>query len=128
MKRIYCLLLFVFGIINPVFAQEVYQAHTHVRLVSEQDAVAQGEVFWVGFDLMMDDGWHVYWQNPGDSGLAPKIKWELQSGINVRTLLNYKCRTSNHFEKSLIKINALLKGIHSSCFLSVAPTLQSLKR
>ena len=83
MNRFYWLILFFLGCIHPVFAQEAYQAHTHVRLVSEQDAVAQGEVFWVGFDLMMDDGWHVYWQNPGDSGLTPKIKWQLPSGIKV---------------------------------------------
>lgn len=83
MKRIYCLLLFVFGIINPVFAQEVYQAHTHVRLVSEQDAVVPGKTFWVGVDLILDDGWHAYWQNPGDSGLTPKIKWQLPSGIRL---------------------------------------------
>jgi len=83
MNRFYWLILFFLGCINPVFAQEAYQAHTHVRFVSEQDAVAQGEIFWVGFDLMMDDGWHVYWKNPGDSGLTPKIKWQLPSGIKV---------------------------------------------
>ena len=83
MNKFYWLILFFLVSINPVFAQEAYQAHTHVRLVSEQDAVAQGGIFWVGFDLMMDDGWHVYWQNPGDSGLTPKIKWQLPSGIRV---------------------------------------------
>jgi cytochrome c biogenesis protein CcdA len=31
----------------------------------------------------LDDGWHAYWQNPGDSGLAPKIKWKLPSGIQA---------------------------------------------
>ena len=83
MNRFYWLLLFFLGSINPVFAQEVYQAHTHVRLVSEQDAVVPGGTFWVGLDLILDDGWHVYWQNPGDSGLSPKIKWHLPSGIKA---------------------------------------------
>ena len=89
MKKFYWLLLFFFGSINPVFgstplttgSQEVYQAHTHVRLVSEQDAVVPGGTLWVGFDLVLDDGWHVYWKNPGDAGLPPKIKWQLPSGI-----------------------------------------------
>ena len=67
MKRSYWLLLFFLGSINPVLAQEVYQAHTHVRLVSEQDTVVPGRTFWVGIDMALDDGWHVYWQNPGDS-------------------------------------------------------------
>jgi thiol:disulfide interchange protein DsbD len=83
MKRFYWLLLFLIAGINPVFAQETYQAHTHVRLVSEQDAVAAGGTFWVGLDLIMDDGWHVYWQNPGDSGFSPRIKWDLPPGIKA---------------------------------------------
>ena len=66
--RVFCwLFVFFLGSINPVFSQEVYQAHTYVRLVSEQDAVVPGKTFWVGIDLVLDDGWHVYWQNPGDS-------------------------------------------------------------
>ncbi len=83
MKKFYCLLLFFLGSVNPVFAQEAYQAHTHARLVSEQDAVVPGGTFWVGLDLILDDGWHVYWQNPGDSGVSPKIKWVLPSGIKA---------------------------------------------
>jgi len=84
MNKFYFLLLFFLGSVNPVFSQEVYQAHTHVRLVSEQDAVVPGGTFWVGLDLILDDGWHVYWQNPGDSiGLAPKIKWQLPPGIRA---------------------------------------------
>ncbi|MBF0570443.1 MAG: thioredoxin family protein [Candidatus Omnitrophica bacterium] len=83
MKRVCWLLVFLLGSINLAVAQEVYQAHTHVRLVSEQNSVVRGGTFWVGLDLILDDGWHVYWQNPGDSGLSPKIKWHLSSGINA---------------------------------------------
>ena len=82
-NRFYFLLLFFLGIINPVFAQEVYQAHTHVRLICEQNAIVPGKTFWVGVDLILDDGWHAYWQNPGDSGLTPKIKWQLPSGVKA---------------------------------------------
>ena len=57
--------------------------HAHAMLVSEQDTVAAGSTFWVGVDLVMDEGWHVYWKNPGDSGMAPRIKWELPRGIRA---------------------------------------------
>jgi thiol:disulfide interchange protein len=83
MKRFYWLLLFFIGSINPVLAQEFNQEHAHARLVSEQDTVARGAIFWAGIDLALDDGWHVYWQNPGDSGISPKIKWKLPSGITA---------------------------------------------
>ena len=54
MQMFYYLLLFFLGSINPAFAQEAYQAHTHVKLVSEQDAVVPGGTFWVGIDLLLE--------------------------------------------------------------------------
>jgi len=83
MKKFFCLLFFFIGSMDFVFAQGVYQAHTHVQLISEQNAIVPGQTFWVGFDLGLDEGWHVYWRNPGDSGLSPKIKWDLPSGIKA---------------------------------------------
>jgi thiol:disulfide interchange protein len=83
MNGFYWLILFLLGSINPVFAQEAYQAHTHLRLVSEQDAVVPSGTFWAAIDMVPDDGWHVYWKNPGDAGLAPKIKWDLPFGVKA---------------------------------------------
>lgn len=83
MKSFFGVLLFFLWLINPGFADQVYQAHTHAQIVGEQNAVLPRGTFWVGIDLGLDDGWHVYWQNPGDSGLAPKIQWQLSSGIKA---------------------------------------------
>jgi len=83
MKRFFLLLLFLTASLNPAFAQNVYQAHTHVQLLAEQDTVAAGNTFWVGIDFLPDEGWHFYWQNPGDSGLAPRIKWDLPSSVRA---------------------------------------------
>jgi DsbC/DsbD-like thiol-disulfide interchange protein/cytochrome c biogenesis protein CcdA len=49
-------------------------------LVSSRDAAAPGEAFEAGLRLKMLPGWHVYWKNPGDSGLAPKLTWRLPPG------------------------------------------------
>ncbi|NJL83547.1 MAG: hypothetical protein HC890_12440 [Chloroflexaceae bacterium] len=46
-------------------------------LVSEVQSVQGGTPFWVALHLKIREGWHVYWQNPGDSGTAPIIKWAL---------------------------------------------------
>jgi DsbC/DsbD-like thiol-disulfide interchange protein len=32
--------------------------------------------FWIGVDMDIREGWHVYWRNPGDSGLPTTIRWE----------------------------------------------------
>lgn len=66
-----------------LFAQEVYQAHTYVKFVSTTQNIKPGEPVWIGLHMKMDQDWHVYWKNPGDSGLEPKIKWELPEGFKA---------------------------------------------
>ncbi len=31
----------------------------------------------------MDQGWHTYWRNPGDSGLPTRVKWTLPHGFEA---------------------------------------------
>lgn len=53
------------------------------RLVAEPSAVAPGTTVTVGIRMAMKPGWHVYWRNPGDSGLPPEMAWDLPQGVNV---------------------------------------------
>jgi thiol:disulfide interchange protein DsbD len=53
------------------------------RLVAERDAVLPGESLWIGLRLEHDPHWHTYWQNPGDSGLATTIAWDLPHGVTI---------------------------------------------
>jgi thiol:disulfide interchange protein/DsbC/DsbD-like thiol-disulfide interchange protein len=53
------------------------------RLVSEASSVAPGQSFWVALDLNIRDGWHTYWRNPGDSGQATTLKWQLPPGFTA---------------------------------------------
>ncbi|GAB6843560.1 thiol:disulfide interchange protein DsbD [Methylorubrum rhodinum] len=72
------------------------------RLVSEAATLAPGQTVTLGLELAMKPGWHVYWRNPGDSGLPPEMAWRLPEGfsvgatqwpaperIPVQTLMNY---------------------------------------
>ena len=36
----------------------------------------------LGLLLTMEDNWHVYWVNAGDSGEPPHIHWTLPAGID----------------------------------------------
>ncbi len=49
-------------------------------VVADRAAVAPGEVFTVAVVLEMDEGWHTYWRNPGDSGAPPRIVLTLPEG------------------------------------------------
>ena len=41
----------------------------------------------LGVQLWIDPGWHVYWKNPGDSGLPTRVKFTLPPGFTAGPLL-----------------------------------------
>jgi thiol:disulfide interchange protein DsbD len=41
---------------------------------------SNGEESRVGVLFDLDPGWHLYWRNPGDTGLAPELDWQLGLG------------------------------------------------
>jgi thiol:disulfide interchange protein DsbD len=52
----------------------------------EQSAVTPGSKVNVGIQIVTDSGWHIYWQNPGDSGEPPRIQWQLPVGVTAGDL------------------------------------------
>jgi thiol:disulfide interchange protein/DsbC/DsbD-like thiol-disulfide interchange protein len=53
------------------------------RLVSETSAIGPGQSFWVALEFDIRDGWHTYWRNPGDSGQATRLAWQLPPGFTA---------------------------------------------
>lgn len=65
------------------FCEPVRVEHVEAELISENASVAPGEPFWVGVRFVMDEGWHIYWRNPGDSGMATSVEWVLPEGFKA---------------------------------------------
>jgi len=59
----------------------VRQPHVTAELISNGTGVSQN--FDIVLHLHMDSGWHTYWINPGDAGLATTIKWTLPPGFTA---------------------------------------------
>jgi DsbC/DsbD-like thiol-disulfide interchange protein len=57
--------------------------HVKASLLAETDAVSPGHPLQLGIRLEMEKEWHTYWQNPGDSGLATRVRWELPTGFSA---------------------------------------------
>ncbi len=57
--------------------------HSEARLVSEVAWVQPGQPFTVALRLEMEEGWHSYWKNPGDSGQPTSIDWALPQGFTA---------------------------------------------
>ena len=58
-------------------------AHTQARLVLALETARPGDTVLVGVQFRMDPRWHTYWRNPGASGMATKIEWELPAGVTA---------------------------------------------
>lgn len=61
-------------------------AHVAARLVSEATAAAPGARITVGLSKRIAPGWHTYWLNPGDSGIATSVSWQLPAGASAGEL------------------------------------------
>ncbi len=55
-----------------------------VTLISDTDAPVPGQPFRLGLRFRLSPGWHIYWRNPGDSGLPPEISFTLPAGAPGR--------------------------------------------
>src|SRR5665213_3399111 len=50
-------------------------------LLAEPSAATPGIPFTAAVRLRVPEGWHLAWQNPGDAGLPPSLRWELPAQV-----------------------------------------------
>ena len=55
--------------------------HLSVELTSLAPSVSPGGQVTVGLVVTLEEHWHVYWVNAGDSGEPPALKWTLPAGV-----------------------------------------------
>ncbi|MGX1306745.1 thiol:disulfide interchange protein/DsbC/DsbD-like thiol-disulfide interchange protein [Amorphus suaedae] len=54
--------------------------HIATRIVVGSSSVAPGDTVEIAITQTVEDGWHTYWENPGDSGAPTLFGWALPSG------------------------------------------------
>lgn len=77
------ILFLLFSLLAVSVANAQPEPHVRVDLVPMVTSIAPGDSFDVVFRQDIDDEWHTYWTNPGDSGAAPDIKWTVPEGVSV---------------------------------------------
>src|SRR5262249_12940294 len=55
----------------------------HARLLTETLSLQRNHDGWLAVELTIEPGWHVYWRNPGDAGLATSVKWKLPPQVSA---------------------------------------------
>ena len=93
-----------------------------VELVADVESLQPGTPFMAGVLITLPEHWHTYWLNPGDSGMAPELKWQLPEGFTAGPILwpaparfDESSATSFGYEKEVL----LLREIRPPADLAV---------
>jgi len=84
-RGILCLLLLTWLV--PASAQfpsfQRTARNTTARLILSHEIAKPGDTVLAGIELTMDEGWHTYWENGGDSGIPTTIHWDLPPTLSA---------------------------------------------
>lgn len=89
MRQMISVLILCFAAIiaaMPTYAAEtqmVEMDESRVTIVTDHDVIAPGQSFYMAVQWAMDPDWHVYWQNPGDSGESLQIDLDPRAAFMV---------------------------------------------
>ena len=86
MRRICLALATLLACQLPVLSASKGDQVVKASLVADTASIESGKSFRVGVRLIMDPGWHTYWKNPGDAGLATTVAWKLPKGFSAGKL------------------------------------------
>ncbi|MCC7304697.1 MAG: thioredoxin family protein [Alphaproteobacteria bacterium] len=112
----FLLFLIVLFLALPAQAEEPRPQphHVMIRLVPERSVIQPGGEIRIAIEQSIDEGWHTYWKNPGDSGTAPRVTWTLPEGFSTGDLqwpVPHKITAANltnyGYEKSAILLQTL---------------------
>jgi hypothetical protein len=67
-------------------AEEADDPKVEARLVADATEIEPGSTLRLGVRFKIADGWHIYWRNPGEAGLATAIDFQLPMGFDVGPL------------------------------------------
>lgn len=86
MTRLFAIVLCLFTVFGFSLAQarqseSVDTGKVVASLISSHDTVAPGSTVHLALRTELDDGWHTYWRNPGDSGEPVQLSWTLPDGV-----------------------------------------------
>ena len=83
MKNIFLTLSILWSTV--LLANPVDTGHAKASLITNLQSSSQ-ESFYVGIRLQMQDGWHTYWENPGDSGSPFEATWMTDAGVIIENV------------------------------------------
>lgn len=76
--------LFVFIVLaSTIYSFAQQKSLAEARLVVDSFSPKKDSVISIGVLISLKDDWHIYWRNPGDSGMPTDIEFNLPNGITA---------------------------------------------
>jgi DsbC/DsbD-like thiol-disulfide interchange protein/cytochrome c biogenesis protein CcdA len=85
-NRILPLLLLLLALLPATAAAQPAPHANHIAVSLAGESAAGGRDFDVVFEMRPEAGWHGYWENPGDAGVATRVEWRLPDGVTAGPL------------------------------------------
>ncbi|MCX7736752.1 MAG: protein-disulfide reductase DsbD family protein [Candidatus Kapabacteria bacterium] len=96
LKSVYISIFFALLLFNGPLAYSKVKSNVNVKLYSSQSVISPGDEIQLAVEFRIKNQWHIYWENPGDAGMATTLEFTLPEGFKVgRVLYPYpsKCKT-----------------------------------
>lgn len=103
------------GVLSSTLASPLAAARPHfidVKLIASSAAPKPGRAILVGLEMIPQHGWHGYWSNPGESGLAPSVSWTAPQGVHFGPL--------EHPAPTLLNLMGMVGYVHAGPHVLVA--------
>lgn len=123
------ILFLVLGVLVPAaHAQE--GPHVRLNVIPERTVIEAGETLMIALEQTLDPGWHTYWLNPGDSGVAPVFSWTLPEGFEAGKILwpiPHSIKYGEILDYGYVEKATLLQEMTAPANLPPGPLTLSLK-
>lgn len=86
MTPVYCTKSIAIGAALLVSLAAVAENKVRAELIADVQAIAPGKPFRAGVFFRIPEQAHIYWRNPGDSGLATGVEWSMPDGAEAGAL------------------------------------------
>ncbi len=102
---------FVFGlcllILHQAIAQNVDEL-IEVSLIAEAESLKLGDRSKILVEVKLADGWHVYSEDAGESGLPTQVQWDVSNGLKIQNL--------DYPEPAKYEQDGIISNIHKGTF------------
>ncbi len=91
-RRVFCFFALLFTLYAPRWAHAASTAwqsnpHGRVRLISAYNVAPQNGEILLGLHFQPAPGWYLYWKDPGEAGIPPRVNWANTHGLAREELL-----------------------------------------